>query len=105
MNRDPISFFGGPMDGRTLDVLTGPTGHPPKLYKIPVPATDDSPATTVVYRRVAAGRRGVRQLWRYEYDAGGNAETGRLKWPWSKPGQGAGPGAGPGADPGAGPAE
>ncbi|NGO81557.1 hypothetical protein G6045_38760 [Streptomyces sp. YC504] len=95
VNRDPISFFGGPMDGRTLDVLTGPTGHPPKLYKIPVPATDDSPATTVVYRRVAAGRRGVRQLWRYEYDAGGNAETGRLKWPWSKPGSGAGPGADP----------
>lgn len=79
------------MDGRVLPVLVGPTGHPPKWYKIPVPPPPDAaagtPPTVYAYRRVPAGftkRLGLPRGWRYEYVPGG-AERRKLKWPWSKP--------------------
>nr|WP_202477090.1 hypothetical protein [Streptomyces sp. SID5470] len=79
-------FEGGPMDGRVLPVLLGPTGHPPKTYRIPVPDTAGGPATVLVYRREPRGhtRLGIQKGWKYTYDPEGKASD-RLKWPWSKP--------------------
>ncbi|MEU3732018.1 hypothetical protein AB0E81_21805 [Streptomyces sp. NPDC033538] len=79
-------FEGGPMDGRTLPVLVGMTGHPPKTYRIPVPAPDGGPPTVLVYRRVprdAGGGLGFAR-WKYVYAPEGGKGSGR-KWPWSKP--------------------
>lgn len=95
-------FVGGPMDGRVLPVLVGPTGHPPKTYRIPVPDAAGGPPTQVVYRRAPRGYSkllGLPQGWKYEYDPTGKAD--RLKWPWSKPD--ATPGTTPDATPGRGP--
>jgi hypothetical protein len=81
-------FEGGPMDGRVLPVLVGPTGHPPKTYRIPVPDTAGGRPTVHVYRRVPRGhskRLGLPQGWKYEYDPEGKDTDGKLKWPWSKP--------------------
>ncbi len=40
-------FRGGPLDGRVLPILLGPTGHPPKWYEVPVPSpTADRPPCT-----------------------------------------------------------
>lgn len=76
------------MDGRVLPVLLGPTGHPPKIYRIPVPApSPDGTPTVLIYRRTPRGhskRLGIPRGWKYEYDPTGK-DTGRLKWPWSKP--------------------
>lgn len=72
------------MDGRVLSVLVGPTGHPPKTYRIPVPDEHGGPATVLVYRRVPRAhskRLGMVQGWKYQYDPEGGP---RLKWPWSK---------------------
>ena len=82
-------FEGGPMDGRVLPVLVGPTGQPPKTYRIPVPAADGGPPTVLVYRRVPrgqSGRLGLTQGWKYRYDPDGAATADRPRWPWSKPG-------------------
>ena len=79
-------FEGGRMDGRVLPVLVGPTGHPPKTYRIPVPDAAGGPPTEVVYRRVPRGhsrRLGLPLGWKYAYDPTGKAD--RPKWPWSKP--------------------
>jgi hypothetical protein len=99
-------FEGGPMDGRVLPVLLGPTGHPPRTYRIPVPDAAGGPPTVLVYRRVPRGhsrRLGLQQGWKYAYDPEGATGTGGarsgLKWPWSKPG--AEPGTTPGETPGA----
>ncbi|MFE0515115.1 hypothetical protein [Streptomyces sp. NPDC058964] len=92
MKKQDTPFEGGPMDGRVLPVLVGPTGHPPKTYRIPVPDAHGGPPTVLVYRRVprAHGRRlGLVQGWKYEYDPEGR-KGGRLRWPWSKPGTGPG---------------
>lgn len=74
------------MDGRVLPVLLGPTGHPPKTYRIPVPDAAGGPATVLVYRRVPRGhsKLGIQKGWKYAYDPEGKAAD-RLKWPWSKP--------------------
>lgn len=80
-------FEGGPMDGRVLPVLVGPTGHPPKTYRIPVPDAAGGPPTVLVYRRVPRGqsrRLGLPRGWKYEFDPEGK-RGGRLKWPWSRP--------------------
>jgi hypothetical protein len=55
------------MDGRVLPVLLGITGHPPKTYRIPVPAPDGGPPTVLVYRRVprAQSGLGLTQGWKY----------------------------------------
>ncbi|MBY8845521.1 hypothetical protein [Streptomyces sp. SP2-10] len=80
-------FEGGPMDGRVLPVLVGPTGHPPKTYRIPVPDPDGGPPAVLVYRRVPRGhskRLGLLQGWKYQYDPD-DRSAGKLRWPWSKP--------------------
>jgi hypothetical protein len=79
-------FEGGPMDGRVLPVLVGPTGHPPKTYRIPVPDPDGGPPTVLVYRRVPHGhskRLGLIQGWKYAYDPD-DTSGARFRWPWSK---------------------
>ncbi|MGX4689848.1 hypothetical protein [Streptomyces sp. JNUCC 63] len=80
-------FEGGPMDGRVLPVLVGPTGNPPKTYRIPVPDGAGGPPTVLVYRRVPRGhskRLGLPRGWKYEFAPEGGSSA-RLKWPWSKP--------------------
>jgi hypothetical protein len=68
-------FEGGPLDGRVLPVLLGATGHPPKVYRVPVPDNAGGPPTVLVYRRVQAGtsrRLALHQGWKYEYDPDGH---------------------------------
>lgn len=87
VKKQDTPFEGGPMDGRVLAVLLGPTGHPPKTYRIPVPDAHGGPPTVLVYRRVPRGhskRLGLVQGWKYEYDPEGR-RGGGLRWPWSKP--------------------
>jgi len=103
VKREDTPFVGGPLDGRVLPVLVGMTGHPPKVYRVPVPAADGGPPTVLVYRRVQAkrsARLGLHQGWKYEYDPEGKGGGG-LKWPWSKPDTRKGPehGGAPGATP------
>ncbi|MFD3927419.1 hypothetical protein [Streptomyces sp. NPDC058614] len=88
MKSEDTPFVGGPLDGRVLPVLLGATGHPPKVYRVPVPDSGGGAPTVLVYRRVQAGqskRLGLHQGWKYEYDPSGAAGRG-LKWPWSKTG-------------------
>ncbi|MGP4051359.1 hypothetical protein [Streptomyces sp. 2A115] len=87
MKSEDTPFEGGPLDGRVLPILLGPTGHPPKVYRVPVPDAAGGPPTVLVYRRVQAAtskRLGLHQGWKYEYDPEGRS-GGKLKWPWSKP--------------------
>ncbi|MFF6997284.1 hypothetical protein ACFY93_20325 [Streptomyces sp. NPDC008313] len=87
MKSEDTLFEGGPLDGRVLPVLLGPTGHPPKMYRVPVPDADGGPPTVYVYRRVQARRSkrlGLHLGWKYEY-APDAPPTARLKWPWSRP--------------------
>ncbi|MGW1719084.1 hypothetical protein [Streptomyces sp. NPDC002156] len=98
MKSQDTAFEGGPLDGRVLPILLGPTGHPPKTYKVPVPDTAGGPPTVLVYRRVPKGRPGKLGLhpgWKYEYDPEGKPADGKLRWPWSKPAAGPVPGATP----------
>ncbi|GHI11216.1 MULTISPECIES: hypothetical protein [Streptomyces] len=84
MRSEPTPFEGGPMDGRVLPVLTGPTGHPPKWYEIPVP-TPDGPPTVLLYERVPAGyskRLGLQKGWKYAFRPSGTKP--RPRWPWTK---------------------
>ncbi|WP_055566166.1 hypothetical protein [Streptomyces atriruber] len=88
MKSEDTPFVGGPLDGRVLPVLLGPTGHPPKVYRVPVPDDAGGPPTVLVYRRVAAAsgsRISLGARWQYDFDAEGDTGGG-LKWPWSKPG-------------------
>ncbi|MYV38878.1 hypothetical protein GT030_08330 [Streptomyces sp. SID1328] len=98
MKSQDIPFEGGPMDGRVLPVLLGPTGHPPKTYRIPVPDAAGGPPTVLVYRRTPRGHTvGVppRKLsrawgrlvrgWKYVHDPEGLGDADRLRWPWSRP--------------------
>ncbi|MGW9024438.1 hypothetical protein ACWGQ5_09415 [Streptomyces sp. NPDC055722] len=87
MKSQDTPFVGGPLDGRVLPILLGPTGHPPKTYRVPVPDAAGGPPTVLVYRRVPAGpprKLGLHPGWKYEYDPEGD-RGGRLRWPWSKP--------------------
>ncbi|MEV7193336.1 hypothetical protein AB0N81_16255 [Streptomyces sp. NPDC093510] len=87
MKSEDTPFVGGPLDGRVLPVLVGPTGHPPKTYRVPVPDDAGGPPTVLVYRRTPADtstRVSLSAKWRYEFDAEGD-KGGGLKWPWSKP--------------------
>ncbi|MET7849709.1 hypothetical protein [Streptomyces avermitilis] len=88
MKSEDTPFVGGPLDGRVLPILLGPTGHPPKTYRVPVPDAAGGPPTVLVYRRVQAAqskRLGLHKGWKYEYDPEGDSGGGRIKWPWSKP--------------------
>ncbi|MFG2024105.1 hypothetical protein [Streptomyces sp. NPDC048825] len=87
MKSEDTPFVGGPLDGRVLPVLLGMTGHPPKVYRVPVPDAAGGPPTVLVYRRVpsAQGRKlALHPGWMYEFDPEGD-RGGKLKWPWSKP--------------------
>ncbi|MEU8587850.1 hypothetical protein AB0C59_12755 [Streptomyces sp. NPDC048664] len=102
MKSEDTLFVGGPLDGRVLPVLLGPTGHPPKTYRVPVPDAAGGPPTVLVYRRVEASRTkrlGLPRGWKYEYDPEGG-HGGGPRWPWSKPHRA--PGAAPDATPGTG---
>ncbi len=71
--------MGGPLDGRVLPVLVGPTGRPPKRYEVPVPRPGGR--TVLVYRLepAAVGRRlALPRGWRYVYDPEGG-RRGRLR--------------------------
>ncbi|KUM94049.1 hypothetical protein AQI88_24015 [Streptomyces cellostaticus] len=88
MKSQDTPFEGGPMDGRVLPVMVGPTGHPPKTYRIPVPDPDGGPPTVLVYHRVPRGhskRLGLIQGWKYQYEPAGDQGGSRVRWPWSKP--------------------
>jgi hypothetical protein len=79
-------FFGGPLDGRVMPVLLGITGHPPKIYRIPVPDPAGGKPSVLVYRRVQAAtskRLGLHRGWKYEYDPEGEASGRRFSLPWS----------------------
>jgi hypothetical protein len=79
-------FEGGPLDGWVLPVLVGATGHPPRVYEVPVPSPGGRGPTVYVYRRVSAGhtgRVGLRHGWKYAYDPDGRPTRG-LTWPWSR---------------------
>ncbi|MBQ1092105.1 hypothetical protein [Streptomyces sp. B93] len=80
MKSEDTPFEGGPMDGRVLPVLLGITGHPPKTYRIPLPAPDGGRPTVLVYRRVP---RGTGRRWKYAYDPTGEHGGRRMRWPWS----------------------
>ncbi len=99
MKSQDTAFEGGPLDGRVLPILLGPTGHPPKTYKVPVPDAAGGPPTVLVYRRVPSGRPGKLGLhagWKYAYDPEGDkGGDGKPRWPWSKPAAGPVPGATP----------
>jgi hypothetical protein len=78
-------FEGGPMDGRVLPVLVGPTGNPPKQYRIPVPSPDGGKPTVLVYRREPRGhsRLGLPRGWKYVFEPEGRPS--RVRRPWSRP--------------------
>ncbi|CAM5412510.1 hypothetical protein [Streptomyces atroolivaceus] len=87
MKSENTPFRGGPLDGRVLPVLLGPTGHPPKWYEVPVPDAGGGPDTVYAYRRAPAGhtkRLGLQRGWVYEYTPEGR-EPFTPKWPWTKP--------------------
>ncbi|NBE51220.1 hypothetical protein [Streptomyces boluensis] len=87
MRSEEIPFEGGPLDGRTLPVLLGATGQPPKVYEVPVPDATGGPPTVLVYRREPAGhskRLGLPRGWKYVHDPEGRGAGGGVKWPWSK---------------------
>ncbi|MCK7625797.1 hypothetical protein MUU72_22285 [Streptomyces sp. RS10V-4] len=83
MRSENTLFTGGPLDGRVLPVLLGPTGLPPKTYEIPVPRDDGRPPEVHVYLRVPGppGRLGLPRGWRYAYAPEGRPAR-RLNWPW-----------------------
>jgi hypothetical protein len=88
---EPTVFRGGPLDGRVLPVLTGPTGQPPTWYEVPVPDPGGGSPVVHTYRRVPAGygkRLGLQQGWAYTYESAGR-ERRRPAWPWSKRARGA----------------
>ncbi|MEV7087070.1 hypothetical protein AB0O07_14390 [Streptomyces sp. NPDC093085] len=96
MRSEDTLFTGGPLDGRVLPVLTGPTGNPPKWYEVPVPSADGGAPTVYAYVREPAGyskRLGIQRGWRYVYVPEGRGPRGP-RWPWSKP---PAPGASPNA--------
>ncbi|MEW2165136.1 hypothetical protein AB0912_19410 [Streptomyces sp. NPDC007084] len=85
MKSDDTPFEGGPLDGRVLPVLLGITGHPPKTYRVPVPAPDGGPPTVLVYRRVQAAtsrRLGLHRGWKYVFDPEDDGSGPRFALPW-----------------------
>ncbi|MET7638428.1 hypothetical protein [Streptomyces sp. NPDC005438] len=79
-------FVGGPLDGRSLPVLVGPTGRPPKRYEVPVPDDEGGVREVLVYRLEPAGygkRLGLPRGWRYVHEPEGRPARGP-RWPWSR---------------------
>lgn len=83
---EEVRFVGGPLDGRTLPVLLGPTGKPPRSYEVPVPGRDGAPAMVHVYRLEPAGHTRHLRLprgWLYRYAPGSSPDAGP-RWPWRR---------------------
>ncbi|WP_055587118.1 hypothetical protein [Peterkaempfera griseoplana] len=79
MRSADTEFVGGPLDGRVLPILLSPFNNVPKVYRVPVPAHLDRPATTLEYHRAKQYDARGRWRWRYEYgapDGGGEAAAG-----------------------------
>ncbi|MFG3252991.1 hypothetical protein [Streptomyces sp. NPDC048172] len=85
MRSEETSFTGGPLDGRSLPVLLGPTGRPPKTYEVPVPDPDGGETVTHVYRLEPArvNKWGLPRGWAYVYEPDGEPRGGP-KWPWRR---------------------
>ncbi|MCF6524671.1 hypothetical protein [Streptomyces sp. JJ36] len=89
MRSEDTPFVGGPLDGRVLPVLVGPTGRPPKTYEVPVPGEPgrrDAGRTVHVYRLEPAAltpRLRLPRGWRYVYDPEA-APRRPLRRPWSR---------------------
>ncbi|WP_329563694.1 hypothetical protein [Kitasatospora sp. NBC_01266] len=67
MRSADTEFIGGPLDGRVLPVYLSPFNAVPKVYQVPVPATDEQPARTLVYLRAKRYSSKGRPRWVYEY--------------------------------------
>ncbi|MBW1601439.1 hypothetical protein JJV70_04820 [Streptomyces sp. JJ66] len=82
MRSEETVFVGGPLDGRVLEVLVGPTGRPPKWYEVPVPDAGGGPPLVHAYRLEPAGtgKLGLPRGWRYVYAPQGRPP--RVRWPW-----------------------
>lgn len=86
MRSEDTEFRGGPLDGRVLPVLLGPTGRPPSTYEVPVPGPDGAAQTVHVYRlEPAALSRRLRlpRGWRYVHDPQAEPRGGP-RWPWRR---------------------
>ncbi|WP_448318247.1 hypothetical protein [Streptomyces sp. CO7] len=87
MKSEETPFEGGPLDGRTLPVLLGATGQPPRYYKVPVPDPDGGRPTVLVYRREPRGhgrRLGLPVGWKFVFVPDARGDEGRPRWPWSR---------------------
>ncbi|AXK31455.1 hypothetical protein DVA86_01145 [Streptomyces armeniacus] len=89
MRSEDTEFTGGPLDGRVLPVLLGPTGRPPASYEVPVPDADGGPEVVHVYRLEPAAvtpRLRLPRGWRYVYEPDAEAADKGPKWPWRRRG-------------------
>ncbi|MFG7941260.1 MULTISPECIES: hypothetical protein [Streptomyces] len=85
MRSEETTFVGGPMDGRSLPVLVGPTGRPPRTYEVPVPQGGDAAPVVHVYRLEPArvNRWGLPRGWRYVHAPDAAPDGGPLsRLPW-----------------------
>lgn len=100
MRSEDTTFSGGPLDGRTLPVLLGPTGRPPREYEVPVPDPEGGAKTVHLYRLEpsAVNRLGLPRGWRYVYEGEGRPSGGPLsRLPWRRQKQRGGAPGGEGA--------
>lgn len=81
MRHEESDFVGGPLDGRVLEIMTGPTGLPPLDYRVPVPDPEGGPERVYVYHREPGHGR---TRFTYVFDPDGRPHPKRLKWPWTK---------------------
>ena len=75
-------FIGGPLDGRMLPVHLNLVSVVPKVYRVPVPAHGDTPATTLVYVRAKRHDAKGRARWVYEYSEAGEPHGWRARLPF-----------------------
>ncbi|WP_016907441.1 hypothetical protein [Streptomyces xiaopingdaonensis] len=83
MRSEETEFHGGPLDGRSLDVATGPTGRPPKAYRVPVPSPEGETVHRYRLEPGAVNRLGLPRSWRYVYEgcqARRESPLDRLPW-------------------------
>ncbi len=81
MRSEAVRFLDGPLDGRELPVLVGPTGKPPTRYEVPMPDV------VHVYLLEPAGhtrRLGLPRGWVYRYAPDAPPAEGP-RWPWRRP--------------------
>ena len=87
MRDEETVFHGGPLDGRRLRVALGPTGRPPRTYRVPVPQPDGMQQVHR-YRLAPAmlNRLGLPKGWRYDYEGTGAPVTAWDRLPWRRRG-------------------